>query len=87
MTPLVAVIFSRTTSQVLIAFLTALTAIGGPFATWLFHRAITQVKVTVNGRMSRLEQELEEARASLLEHGVPPPPPPPLAEPAKPGKP
>lgn len=83
MATLVAVLFSRTTSQVLIAFLTAVTAVGGPFATWLFHRAITQVKVTVNGRMSRLEQELEEARAALLEHGVPPPPPPPIAAPSK----
>lgn len=86
MTPLVAVIFSRTTSQVLIAFLTAVTAVGGPFATWLFHRAITQVKVTVNGRMSRLEQELEEARAALMEHGVPPPPPPPITVPAQASK-
>lgn len=72
---LTAVLFSRTTSQVLIALLTAVTAIGGPAAAYFFHRTLGRIQVTVNGRMGRIEKALDDAHAALLDAGVPVPPP------------
>lgn len=60
-----AALFSRNVSQVLIAIIGAATAIGGPVVTFMFHRRLGGIQVSVNGRLDALLKAQAENEAEI----------------------
>lgn len=56
---MIAALFSRNVSQVLIALIGATTTIGGPLLAYFLHKRVGAIQVTVNGRLEELVQRVE----------------------------
>lgn len=62
---MVAALFSRNISQVLISIIGAFTAIGGPAVAYMFHHRLGAIQVSVNGRLDALLKQQAENEAEI----------------------
>lgn len=65
-----AALFSRDVSQVLIALIAAIAALGAPVVTVLLHKSrrdVQEIKLYVNGRLDDIVQQIQSIEASKLD--------------------